>query len=196
MLMPVLDEATHTYTLPDGRIVPGVTSIMRKAGVIDDTWWSDESRQRGTAVHAAIHYHNEGTLDHSSLDPLILPYFQAYLAFRAVATFTPLLVEHVVYSHTQHYAAKIDCFGRWDDGVKCLIEIKSGKRPPWVDIQLAAQQQACFESGLRPTRLYSLELRKDARFDLKEHKNAHEALGWFLAARQKVREDADHPSQV
>ncbi len=198
-MMPVLDETNgrHVYRMADGRVVPGVTSILRDAGIIDDQWFTDEARARGQAVHACIHYYQQGALDEKSIDPAIEPYWKAYLEFRKHADFTPVLFEHVVYSKTQDYACKIDVFGRWQtDGCRSIIEFKSGHRPPWVDIQLAAQQQACFESGLRPTRLYSLELRKDARFDLKEHKNAHEALGWFLAARQKVREDADHPSQV
>ncbi len=186
--MPVLyfDAPTHTYSL-DGRVVPGVTAILKQAGIIDDTWFNPEARDRGTAIHQAIHWHEHGSLDNSSIDSRIMPYFAAYLEFRKLAGFVPIHSEKILYCHRYDFACRIDVFGRFHDGVEALIEFKTGVRPKWVDIQLAGQQQACIDNGLHPTRLYSLELRGNGRFDLRQHK-AHDALHFFLGARQKVKE--------
>ena len=52
----------HRYLL-DGRVVPGVTSILKAAGYVDDTYFTEYARDRGSAAHAATHYYDEGDLD-------------------------------------------------------------------------------------------------------------------------------------
>ena len=51
-----LDRETHTYT-PN---LPSVTEILRSVGLIDATWYTEEARQRGTAVHLACEYWDSG----------------------------------------------------------------------------------------------------------------------------------------
>jgi len=63
---------TQTATLPR------VTEVLKNAGLIDTRWFSDEVRDRGTVVHAACQYLDEGTLDESTLDPKIAGYVEGY----------------------------------------------------------------------------------------------------------------------
>ena len=58
--------------------LPRVTEILQGAGLIDTTWFTDEGCLRGTAVHAACHYLDEGDLDEDSLDPALRGYVEAY----------------------------------------------------------------------------------------------------------------------
>ena len=46
------DPITHQYRL-DGERVPSVTQVLSVCGLIDDTWYTEESRQRGQAIHLA-----------------------------------------------------------------------------------------------------------------------------------------------
>lgn len=185
MMLPELDEATHRYSI-DGRTVISVTQVMQQGGIIDPSWYTEEARDRGTAVHAAIHYLNEGTLDYATIDPLIIPFLKAYVRFTRIGGFKPLLYEKICYSDAHDYATRIDIYGQWPTGTHSLIEIKTGRRPKWVPIQLAAQRQAALESGLCPSSLYSLTLDGSGDFRLNQETQS-DALPLFLAALGRTR---------
>src|SRR5262245_41208840 len=51
--------------VPEG--TPRVTEVLRDAGLVDTAWYTEESRDRGTAVHLATRYLDEGALDRDSL---------------------------------------------------------------------------------------------------------------------------------
>jgi len=71
--IPVTIDEHPVYR--DGeRVVPGVTGIIRAAGLMDVTGFNDYARDRGTAVHKAIELYERGTLDVDSLDEVITPY--------------------------------------------------------------------------------------------------------------------------
>ena len=82
--MKTYDPATHTYKTDDV-VRPGVTTILKKARLIDtDAPWFDEySRDRGTAVHLACELWDLGTLDESTLDPVLVPYLDGWRLFMA-----------------------------------------------------------------------------------------------------------------
>lgn len=69
-----MDRATHTYR-PN---LPSVTEILKGAGLIDDRFFTEESRQRGTYVHEACELLDKGTLDFSSLVPEWSGYVTSY----------------------------------------------------------------------------------------------------------------------
>ena len=46
------DEEKHEYRL-DGEVLPSVTGILREMGFVDDTYFTEDSAARGTAVHRA-----------------------------------------------------------------------------------------------------------------------------------------------
>jgi hypothetical protein len=73
-----LNRETHTYS-PN---LPSVTAILQKAGLIDPTWYTEESRQRGGALHLAAEYFDRGTLVFDDLDPQIACYLRGFIQFR------------------------------------------------------------------------------------------------------------------
>jgi len=100
------EESTHTYRLggPNGVVVPSVTQIMKAAGIIDDSFYNDTGRFRGSAVHRATQLldesdlsPDEGSLDWESLDPELLPYVQAYGKFKLESGFIPEEIEKAVF---------------------------------------------------------------------------------------------------
>src|SRR3954464_13759709 len=100
---------THQYFLdPEGVELPSVTHLLERAGFID---WShvpyrvlESARRRGTAVHQALHYLDDGDLDENTLEPEIHPYVMAYLRFKRDAGFEPELVEFRAHSIAHRYA--------------------------------------------------------------------------------------------
>lgn len=57
------DAADHTYTALDtGEQLPHITGLLERAGWIDDEWYTEESRARGTAVHAWTAEYDLGAL--------------------------------------------------------------------------------------------------------------------------------------
>jgi len=74
------DGGPHVYEL-DGREVANVTSLIERYGMIDKRFFTEEARERGSAVHLAIHLHLLDDLVYESLDPRVQPFFDAYLQF-------------------------------------------------------------------------------------------------------------------
>ena len=100
----MFDPAAHTYAL-DGVRVPGVTDVIRAAGLMPDMRFaSDWHLERGRLVHAATHMHDEDDLDESQLDPEIAGRVRAWQAFRAEAgaRFVITAIERPCASRSSH----------------------------------------------------------------------------------------------
>ena len=142
---PIFDAETHTYT-SDGKVLPSVTQILARLGT-NCPHWTEESRQRGQAVHAAIALIHEERLDDDSLDDRIKPYVFQYRQFQTISGFRPLVWEGVVGSASLGYAGTIDCIGELN-GRKVLMDWKTGSVPSTVAAQLAAYHVAANECGV------------------------------------------------
>ena len=177
-------EDDHTYWDGDRRI-HSVTEIMQAGGIIDTAWYTEEARQRGTQVHKAIHLLTENDLDHSILDPELMPFVEAFNDFQLATGFQKLLSEQTVYSESQDYAGRFDLYGSLN-GWKVLIDIKTEHAPPWIGIQIASYAQAMKEMGFRVDKTFGLELKKNGRFRLWQH-NDPVSLGKFLTALEGLR---------
>jgi hypothetical protein len=72
------DEEKHQYWLGKKR-VPGVSEVLQKVGLTKNWDGVDPFyATRGKAVHLAIQYFLEHRLDESSLDPIIIPFFEGF----------------------------------------------------------------------------------------------------------------------
>lgn len=185
------DAYAHAYIL-SGCQIPSVTQILTARGLIDDQWFTEEARDRGTAVHAAVHYLNEGQLDEGTIDPRIDSYLDAYRKFRMETAFEPLVCEASMGSAKLGYAGTVDLLGwmRAVDGL-ALIDIKTGAHARWHFVQLAAYDELISENaahlGLHdradlPQRRLTLELHKDGTYRLREIDRAgRETIAFFRA---------------
>lgn len=158
------DEATHSYFI-DGRPVPGITSIIKDLGIGADHTHTDPVHSlRGRAVHRAIELYDQGTLDETSVDPAIRPYFNAYLKFLDDTGFRPVYHELRLGHDTLSFAGTLDKVG-YIGGALGILEIKTTEA---VDLK-ALRAQLAAQSVLwrrnypkRPIRWkYGLQLRKD-----------------------------------
>ncbi len=146
------DPVTHEYRLPDGRLVPSVTQILRAVGVSLDF---EEIRQRsasiasaidykrdlGTALHLDAHAYDDNDLVWATVHPTVRPYLDTWAEFRGNTGVTPLTRERCVYHPGLFYAGKLDGIFRHPTGKRILIEIKTGD----PEAAGAAYQTAAYE---------------------------------------------------
>lgn len=174
----------HEYF--DGlNLVPGITGMLVKCGLIDDTWFTEESRIRGTAVHHLTAAYDLGALNLEAVAPVYRPYLLAHVA--AMEQLRPSWTDvEVAYVHP-HYR-----FGGRPDRVgACLrlqtvCEIKSGAPHKSHRVQLALQAILVAQASdlkdpfawrrmavyLRPNGRFKVEIHRDGRdFD-----QAHEVI--------------------
>lgn len=104
---------------------PRVTSILEAVGLIDTTWYTDEGRSRGKAVHGAIEGLAYGYLDEAEVPPDIAGFVSAYRKWLAESGFEPVATEVTVKHPTWQYVGHPDQWGWWQ-GKRTLIDYKTG----------------------------------------------------------------------
>jgi hypothetical protein len=162
-------EPTHQYFI-DGVEVPSVTTILKSAGIIDDRFYTEAGRERGTAVHLACQLLDEDDLDFDSVAEEISGYLKAYQAFKKDSGFKPLKIEEGVYNRVYQYAGRYDRLGEID-GKIVLMDIKTGAIPKWVELQLLGYETAivdmgrAFQNFVNPVEeLFALQLRENGAY--------------------------------
>lgn len=143
--------------------LPRVTWILRRAGLVDPTWFKEEARLRGQALHLAARYLDEGSLEWDSVDAAILARLRQYQSFLDEVQPDTLSIEEEVenrpYGYVGHLDRRVKIGGR--EGV---LDLKSPNSAPWHGLQVA-MYAACFA---RPLRRWTLHLGDD-RYRLVEH---------------------------
>lgn len=133
----VLEPIAHTYTLGDRRL-PGISEIIKGAGLVNDAWFTDYSRERGSAAHLACQLYDENDLNEETLDPAIVPYLDAWKKFTLESEFLPSQIEKSLHSPILQFAGTPDRFG-FLNGDEVIVEIKTGGISFVTGLQLAAQ---------------------------------------------------------
>lgn len=146
-------------------------------------------RDRGTAVHKATEYEERRTLDERNLDSQISPYLKGYRAWKVDVRPVVLAVEKRVYHPGLEYAGTIDRIVEVC-GVKGVVDVKTGHKYPWHQIQTAAYAMA--ENGKNPQTLkrWSLYLDERGRYKFVEHTDFGDFLVWqscLTIAKWKAR---------
>lgn len=135
--MITFDPIAHRYTLPDGRDVPSVTTILSAVGVsVDfqaigarsevDRAVLEYRRQLGTVVHADCHAWDDGDLWLYDVHPDAEPFLQAWISFRSNIGFVPERRERLVYHAGLGYAGTLDAVGLIPSGRRVLVDIATG----------------------------------------------------------------------
>lgn len=183
------DAGPHVYTL-DGVVVPSVTGILQASGLIDFTGIPasilEVAKRRGSIVHEAVHFFNEGDLDVEQFEidfPDYVGYLDGWRSFRAQRHFVPVLNECRIASRRHQVAGTLDCLGELD-GEAVLLDYATGN-PADVskDYQCAAYLGIALE--------WADELEGDVR--LTEFFMRHELVRRYAVALKKTGTFALHP---
>jgi len=156
----VFDQATHSYER-DGVRLPSVTQVLKSVGIIDPEKYAPGSAARGTAVHLACQYLDEGDLDESTIPTPLAGYLEAYRKFLADTGWKWTGIEQQMAHPTLAYAGTLDRIAP-----DLILDIKSGQPEPSHKWQLAGYAMM-FPSPLKLTR-FALYLASDGRYSIKE----------------------------
>jgi hypothetical protein len=119
-----------------------VTGILKSEGFIDTRFYDEWSRDRGSGVHLATAYDDQGELDEETVDPEIDPYLEGWRKFKAESGFIPQQIETPMMSTVYRYAGTPDRIGELPGHIKrAAVELHddgSYKLVPFTDRQDAA----------------------------------------------------------
>ena len=132
------EKSTHTYVALDtGEVLPSITQILETAGKIDTRWFTQASRDRGTAVHnwtMDIDFDVLPSLD--SVEDELRPYLSAYQMFKAIERPVMLAIEVPAAHSVFRFGGRIDRQVRMRKR-SGVLEIKTGGIQRWHMLQTA-----------------------------------------------------------
>jgi len=178
----IFNQDRHEYS-DDGIIMPSVTQILVDNGVIDTTWFTEAGKDRGTAVHLALKYMDQGDLDADTVDEDLHGYLYAYEKFKRETRFAsyPEGIEQPLADSQRRVAGTPDRVGAMF-GNRAIIDFKTGCLEPWVALQLAGYEDLVRlgdspfltpeEYGIER---YALQLKKDGKYKLRQFADSNDA---------------------
>lgn len=181
--MPVIDfdAATHTYRV-DGRIVPSVTQILTRAGLVADYAGISPAvlayaRDRGSHVDACCDLLDADDLDWDSVHPECGGYVRAWQAFRERERFTPSWTQAIVYHDELEYAGMFDAYGKCGNALTLVERKCTSKIAETYAVQTAAYSMPGIglvvdgSALLRFTvdRRLVVQLKPDGTYKMQEH---------------------------
>ena len=104
------DKEQHIYR-SNGIVIPSVTQILLAEHFIDETWFTEWSRDKGSMVHLAIKYDIAGELNEETLDEEIRPYLSAFRKFMSETGFKVERSEIPAINIIYYYAGTPDLIG-------------------------------------------------------------------------------------
>lgn len=188
-------EDGHRYFLDD-RPIPSNTEVLAEEGIIDKAFYDIAGRERGTRVHLACWYADEGRLDWETVAPEERPYVRAFEAFKRETEWVTDINELPTWG-SPGFGTRLDLLGVGIFQIagvfarrRAVIDIKSGHVPAWVDLQTAGQMVAVKEriqaqdepwaqtleyvnGHPYPELRFALQLRKDGTYRLKQFDDPH-----------------------
>lgn len=154
------DPATHIYKV-NGEVWPSVTQILKDMGFIDDRWFNEYARERGSLAHLIIKWDCQGVLDEDTVDPILRPYLDAWRLFVDDTGFVSGSVETPLYDPIRRFAGTPDNVGELYE-VPAEIDYKTGAISPVTGLQLAGYELL---TGKRLKR-YGLQLMNTGKYKL------------------------------
>ncbi len=160
------NEEKHEYYLDGVKVPWTVTEIPKEARLIDEEYFTEESRQRGMAVHLATKYLDEGHLDwecEAMKDPRVRPYVEGYQAFLDETGFVSTSIEQMIHDEVWGYAGRYDRTGTMPRRAQpILAEVKTGAYSDWWALQLAGYEARLSKRHLR----LAIQLMKTGRYKI------------------------------
>lgn len=167
------EEEGHVYTF-DGEVVPSVTQMLEPlysyTGIPQHVLMA--AADRGTAVHLACEYHDNGEL--GEVEESLQGYIDGWIQFIEDTKFEIELVENQIFHPLYRYAGTIDRVGNLA-GRRVVLDIKTTKKlMPVAGPQLAAYLEAWNYSNpdFQADGRYVVQLKDDGTYVMHEHEDA------------------------
>lgn len=170
------DPNEHRYFL-DGVEIPGVTSILKSAGLTRSYGGFQDAQWRGLHVHQCTELYDLNDLDWNSVYPQWLGYVKAWARFRDDTGFNPTLIEWQGYDTGLRFAGTLDREGVLQGDV-FQPDIKTGAEEPWHRFQTGGYWML---RAVKAARRGCVYLREDGTYKLVRHDDPKD-MRVFLAA--------------
>lgn len=172
------DPALHEYRV-GGRVLPSVTQVLKETGLIKTDFFTTQGQDRGSIVHLACQWLDEGTLDRSSIDPAIEGYIKAYESFLEVYKPKWQSIEKPLANSLLGFAGTPDRIESKDE----IFDIKTGSPIKATEYQLSAYHVLAYGSGyMSHKKHFGLYLMSTGKFALKATSNLERDWNVFRAA--------------
>jgi hypothetical protein len=148
--------------------LPHVTDILKDAGLIDTTFFTEWSRDRGKAVHLACELSDKGMLNETDLDPAVAPRLEMYRKFLKEVKPEILGIEEYV-EYPKAYCGTLDR-RMVINGFPGVLDIKNGNPAPWHALQVMLYSLCLKPCPMKRWGLYLL----DYRYKLVEFTNSED----------------------
>jgi hypothetical protein len=171
------DALNHEYIdRHTGIVYPHITGMLEATGWIDDTWFTEESCERGTAVHRLTADYDLGALDVescvSAFRGYLLSHVAAMTSLRAMGL-EVLSVEQPAVHPTLRFGGRPDRVIVFA-GAKGILEGKSGAPERSHQIQTALQAILVADDHQLPAHLmtrYCLYWKANGKYKLEIHRD-------------------------
>lgn len=166
----VFNEDIHAYEY-DGVRVPSVTQLLDGLHSFAGVPWDvlEAAKERGTNVHLATQYFDEGDLDEATVSAQVRPYLEGWKRFVLDCEPNWRAIEQPLYHPGLRYAGTPDRFGEITlkgQRIDCQVDIKTAldAHPVW-SVQTMAYNHA---AGCPNARRFTCQLRPDGTYRLLE----------------------------
>lgn len=133
------DALDHTYTdLATGEEIPHITGMLQATGWIDDTWFTEESCERGQCVHRLTASFDLGALNVATCTSAYKPYLLAHVKLMGIVQPKWVSIEEPTVHPTLRFGGRPDRVGVMYR-LKAVGEVKSGGPERSHQIQTALQ---------------------------------------------------------
>lgn len=180
------DALEHEYFL-NGKLVPSITQMIERCGLIDTEWFTEESKVRGTAVHDLTAAYDLGALDPEECRSKYRGWLLGHVALMRALKPTWTHVEIPMVSAVRKFGGRPDRLGKVFK-LHTVCEVKSGAKEKCHAIQTALQAiLASEESGtnLPPEHWQRMAeyIKPNGSYDLVHHKDPRD----FDEARRVIK---------
>jgi hypothetical protein len=166
------DSHLHEYTACDtGEVLPHITGMLEAAGLIDDTWYTEESCERGQCVHSLTADYDLGALNPAGCVSCYRPYLLAHVGAMKVLRPKWRAVEEPMIHPVLRFGGRPDRVGLVTQ-LQAVLEVKSGAPDDSHCIQTALQAiLASYKHPLPPASWarYALYLKDSGKYKLERH---------------------------
>lgn len=174
ILDPNFTSEDHRYSDHAGNVVPSVTDLIERYWPLDKRFLQGE---RGSRIHEVTAERDRGNLVNVPGD--IEGYVRAWDAFKGDHVERFLLIEQPFIVPGLLYAGTLDrVYVRTGGGVT-LLDIKTGKRDPWHELQQGAYTVAADRAGYSVDQIVTVQLRSNGKYQLVENDIDRATRAWI-----------------
>ena len=177
------DPTAHAYFVGRRRL-PSITQIIAAGRASDAQPWafSDEAAERGDRIHRATASFDLGAGWGDDLLDVDVPRVRAYADFLQMMQPVYDEIEQPRWSRALQFAGTPDRVGRWRDGRRFVLDIKTGAKSSEHGLQTAGQ--VLVVEGRPDARLrYSLHLRPEGDYRLVSWTDARDYVEFMRRLR-------------